>query len=194
MSAGAEDDDALAVQQRPQTERPNLELVDGRDARGHRLRWQHGDPSERPQHAEHPHHPHHILIEPEEDRWRWRRKIREDPRKLFFYRWAVGIAGLFFIALGFVTGPLPGPGGIPLVLLGLAIWASEFEWAHKLMQWFKAQLHRYRGWSAKRKVMFWIVFFVCCGLLGYLYLVVIGFPAWMPRFVHDWAARLPGVG
>ena len=46
--------------------------------------------------------------------------------------------------LGFVTGPLPGPGGIPLVLLGLAIWSSEFEWAHKLMQWFKAQLHRFR--------------------------------------------------
>ena len=56
---------------------------------------------------------------------------------------AVGFAGLFFVVLGFVTGPLPGPGGIPLVLLGLAIWASEFEWAHKLMQWFKAQLHRY---------------------------------------------------
>jgi uncharacterized protein (TIGR02611 family) len=194
MSAGAEDDDALAMRHRPQTERPNLEVVSGSDAHGHYRPWRHGDHDGHPSDPEHPHHPHHILIEPEEDRWRWRRKIRDDPRKLFFYRWAVGIAGLFFVALGFVTGPLPGPGGIPLVLLGLAIWASEFEWAHKLMQWFKAQLHRYRGWPAGRKVLFWVVFFACCALFGYLYLVVIGFPAWMPQFVHQWADRLPGVG
>ncbi len=177
MSAGAEDDDARALRPPSPAGRPNLELVSDQDAHG----------------GEHLHHPHHILIEPEEDRWKWRRKIRQDPRKLFFYRWVVGFAGLLFIALGIVTGPLPGPGGIPLVLLGLAIWASEFEWAHKLMQWFKAQLHRYRGWPARRKVVFWICFFACCGLLGYLYLLLIGFPAWMPQFMHDLADRLPGV-
>jgi uncharacterized protein (TIGR02611 family) len=187
MSAGAEDDDARVLHRSAESARPNLELVTDQDpdtAAG----THGGDPSAHPHH-----HPHHILIEPEEDRWRWRRKIRQDPRKLFFYRWAVGFAGLFFVVLGFVTGPLPGPGGIPLVLLGLAIWASEFEWAHNLMQWFKAQLHRYRGWPAKRKVLFWVCFFACCGLLGYLYLLVIGFPSWMPQIFHDLAARLPGV-
>lgn len=178
MSAGAEDD---ARSMRPETPvaRPGLELVASQETTG-------AD-------GEHPHHPHHILIEPQEDRWQWRRKIRRDPRKLFFYRWAVGFAGLVFIALGIVTGPLPGPGGIPLVLLGLAIWASEFEWAHKVMQWLKAQLHRYRGFPAKRKVLFWICFFAACGLLGYLYLLFIGFPAWMPQFMHNLADRLPGV-
>ena len=30
------------------------------------------------------------------------------------YRAAVGILGLILIALGVVSGPLPGPGGIPL--------------------------------------------------------------------------------
>ena len=126
----------------------------------------------------------HILIEPEEDRWRWRRKIRQNPRQLVFYRGAVGIAGLFFIVLGFVTGPLPGPGGIPLVLLGLAIWASEFEWAHKLMQWFKAQLHRFRGWSRPDARS-------CSGSVLRLLRAArlplparVGFPAWMPQFVH----------
>src|SRR5688500_6640611 len=74
------------------------------------------------------HHHHHILIEPEEDRWRWRRKSMEDKRKLAVYRVAVGILGLLLIALGFVSGPIPGPGGIPLILLGLAVWASEIEW------------------------------------------------------------------
>src|SRR3712207_3839953 len=80
------------------------------------------------------HHDHHVLIDVDEDRFAWRRKIRADPRKLIVYRMAVALGGLLLVALGFLTGPLPGPGGIPLVLLGLAVWSSEFEWADKLMQ------------------------------------------------------------
>ena len=110
------------------------------------------------------HQHHHILIEPEEDRWRWRRKIRQDKRKLAVYRAAVGLLGLILVALGFVSGPIPGPGGIPLILLGLAVWSSEFEWAHQLMQWFKAQLHRYRTWSSGKKILFWVAFFGFCGV------------------------------
>ena len=66
-------------------------------------------------HPQHEHHHHHILIEPEEDRWRWRRKIRQDKRKLAVYRIAVALLGLVLVALGFVSGPIPGPGGIPLI-------------------------------------------------------------------------------
>ncbi len=121
-------------------------------------------PPERRARQEHEHH--HVLIEPEEDRWAWRRRIRQNPRRLAVYRVAVAFAGSVMIALGCLTGPLPGPGGIPLVLLGLAIWASEFEWAHKVMQWFKGQLKRYKGWTPVQKVVFWLVFFLVCGSLG----------------------------
>ncbi len=95
-----------------------------------------------------------VLIEPDEDRWRWRRKIRGNPHQLRIYRSLVALAGLLLVCLGFVSGPIPGPGGIPLVLLGLAIWSSEFEWAHQLMMWFKAQLHRYHQWSPHWKIAF----------------------------------------
>ena len=61
-----------------------------------------------------------------------------EPAQARLYRIAVAIAGLLLVCLGFVSGPIPGPGGIPLVLLGLAIWSSEFEWANRLMGWFKA--------------------------------------------------------
>ena len=148
--------------------------------------------------SEHPHHPddhhhHHILIEPEEDRWRWRRKIRQDKRKLVVYRAVVGILGLILVALGVVSAPVPGPGGIPLVLLGLAVWSSEFEWAHQLMLWFKKQLHRYRTWSTPTKVLFWVAFFACCGLLGYCYLLALGIPGWLPGSVDVVLQRLPGL-
>jgi len=141
----------------------------------------------------HEHHLHHILIEPEEDCWRWRRKIREDQRKLVVYRFAVGFLGLILIVLGFIIAPLPGPGGTPLILLGLAVWSSEFEWAHQLMQWFKAKLRRYRTWSVAKKGLFWVTFFSCCGLLGYIYLVITGIPGWLPESVNVLLQRLPGL-
>jgi uncharacterized protein (TIGR02611 family) len=140
----------------------------------------------------HEHH-HHLLIEPEEDRWRWRRKIREDKRKLVVYRIAVGVLGLILMVVGIVSGPLPGPGGIPLVLLGLAVWSSEFEWAHQVMTWFKKQLHRYRTWSASTKTLFWVAFFSCCGLIGYAYMLALGIPGWLPASAHLLLQRLPGL-
>src|SRR5215213_5640697 len=139
------------------------------------------------------HHDHHVLIEPDEDRWRWRRKIREDKRKLAVYRIAVGLLGLILVVLGAIIAPLPGPGGAPLILLGLAVWSSEFEWAQQLMQWLKAKLHRYRTWSGAKKGLIWVAFFSCCGLLGYVYLVITGIPAWPPESVNVLLQRLPGL-
>ena len=136
---------------------------------------------------------HSVLIEPEEDRWRWRRRIRQNPRQLAVYRVGVALAGLFFVCLGFVSGPIPGPGGIPLVLLGLAIWSSEFEWANRLMGWFKVQLKRYQAWSLRRRVLFWVAFFAVCGSIGYSYMFILGVPGWLPGFVETTLLRLPGL-
>jgi len=140
-------------------------------------------------------HPeHHVLRESAvEDRWRWRAKIRQNPLQLRCYRLLVAFLGLFFVALGFVSGPLPGPGGIPLVLLGLAIWSSEFIWAQHLMAWVKRQLHQFRGWSRRKQALAWCVFFGCCGLLGYSYLLVLGAPTWMPSQAQAVLGKLPGV-
>ena len=148
--------------------------------------------------TEHHHHrphlgDHHVLVDRTEDRWEWRRKIRADPHKLRFYRIGVAIAGLLLILLGAASGPLPGPGGIPLVLLGLAVWASEFEWAHRLMQWFKRLLQRFRTWSRPRQVVAWVIFFAVIGAFAYGYLLVIGMPVWLPHTVVGWLQHLPGL-
>lgn len=128
-----------------------------------------------------------------EDRWAWRRKIRADPRKARVYRVLVAILGLLLVLSGAVTGPLPGPGGIPLVLLGLAVWASEFAWAHRVTQWLKRQLHRLRAWSRPQQVLAWLIFFGCLGALGYADLAVLGVPTWLPAGVTDWLRQLPGI-
>jgi uncharacterized protein (TIGR02611 family) len=138
-------------------------------------------------------HHHHVLIDAEEDRWAWRRRIRQNPHQLRIYRVAVGFAGLLLICLGLVTGPLPGPGGIPLVLLGLAIWSSEFEWAYRLRQRFKAEIKKFRGWPTGKKVAFWVVFFAVCASFGYTYLLVLGPPFWVPDVGANLLEHLPGV-
>ena len=92
-----------------------------------------------------------------------------------------------------MTGPLPGPGGIPIVLLGIAVWSSEFEWAQRLMYWFKAQLKRYLAWPLSHRLLFWALFGVCCASLGYLFLLTFGVPFWVPEFAAQFLRRLPGV-
>lgn len=139
------------------------------------------------------HGSHHILRDSPEDRWRWRARIRQSPHQLRVYRFGVGIVGTLLVVLGFVTGPLPGPGGIPLVLLGLAVMASEFVWAERLMAVFKAHLQRFRSWSRARQTAAFVVFIACCGLVGYGYLLTLGPPDWLPGPVEGVLARLPGL-
>jgi uncharacterized protein (TIGR02611 family) len=134
-----------------------------------------------------------LTPQPRHDRWHWRRKIRSKPRQLRVYRVVVAIAGLLLIALGLVTGPIPGPGGIPLILLGLATWASEFAWAHRLMHWFKIQLHRFQQWTRWQQVGFWVVFVSFCGLCGYSFMVVTGVPTWVPTSAEVLLRQLPGL-
>ncbi len=135
----------------------------------------------------------HGVRMPHEDRWHWRRKVRANPHQHRIYRVVVAAVGLVIIAFGLVTGPLPGPGGIPLVLLGLAILASEFVWAHRLMGLFKVQLHRYQGWTRLQQTGFWVAFLAACGLCGYVFMVVMGVPTWVPSSADQLLERLPGI-
>ncbi len=45
------------------------------------------------------------------------------------------IVGLLFVIASGLTGWLPGPGGIPLFLIGIAILATEFAWAKRVRDW-----------------------------------------------------------
>ena len=83
MSRGVEDDES-----------PNAEVPTATLPRGSEITHR---PHSGPDGDHHDHH-HHILIEPEEDRWAWRRKIRQNTRQLAVYRVAVAVLGLLLIA------------------------------------------------------------------------------------------------
>ena len=79
------------------------------------------------------------------------------------------------------------------MLLGLAIWSSEFEWALRLMQWFKVQMHRYKVWPRRWQVLFWVALVAACGTIGYSYLLLTGVPGWLPGPLEIALLRLPGL-
>ena len=57
-------------------------------------------------------------------------------------RWLVAATvGFTFLIVGLILLVLPGP-GIPLILIGLAILASEFAWAEFLLNHTKKQMNR----------------------------------------------------
>jgi uncharacterized protein (TIGR02611 family) len=132
------------------------------------------------------------------DRWGWRRRLRTDPRAYRIYRIVVGVVGTLLVLLGASTGWLPGPGGIPLTLLGLAVLASEFFWAHRLLGWARERAHEFAGWT--RTLPRWArVLGAAATFVGVASVIVLGLlvgfgvPAWVPDDVTAWLVRLPGV-
>jgi len=137
-----------------------------------------------------------ITLDAADDDWEWRRKIRATPHLLLIYRIVVGVVGLFFVVLGLILVPLPGPGWL-VVFLGLAIWASEFEWAQRLLHLVKGMVHGWAVWLQPQPwwvkglallltlagiaVLFWVLFWIS------------GVPGFFPDGVEEWVKRLPGL-
>ena len=61
----------------------------------------------------------------------FRDRVRSKPGLGLAWRGGVFVLGLVCIAAGFALVVLPGPLTIPPIVLGLWIWSTEFEWAHK---------------------------------------------------------------
>lgn len=70
-----------------------------------------------------------------------RARLRRNPATRHPYRIAVFVAGLLCVVAGIALAALPGPLTIPPVLLGLWIWSTEFAWAERFFESFKAKAH-----------------------------------------------------
>jgi len=62
------------------------------------------------------------------------------------------VGTIFLLGAG-LTGWLPGPGGIPLFLIGIAILATEFVWAERLQDYALQKLKLASVWYKKHRVL-----------------------------------------
>ncbi len=99
------------------------------------------------------------------------------------YRIAVGLLGTAVVVIGFILIPLPGPGWL-IVFAGLAILATEFVWAERLLNFARTKVHGWTQWVTRQSLL-------VRGLIGltgllaiagafWAYDVVVGLPSWVP--------------
>jgi len=118
-------------------------------------------------------------------RWaRWRDGLRERPLANLGYRIAVGVVGTAILLVGAVTIPYPGPGWA-IVFLGLAILASEFRFARKVLRDVRDRYDKVMAWFGRQHVA---VKGVSAGFTGVVVIVTL----WLLGAV-GWAAGLVGL-
>ncbi|WP_292119913.1 hypothetical protein [Brevundimonas sp.] len=66
-------------------------------------------------------------------------------------RWAMMAGGVFVILLGMLIAPLPGPGGIPVIAVGLMLILKSSFWAKR--QFIRAQYARPKWVYPFRRLM-----------------------------------------
>ena len=63
----------------------------------------------------------------------------------FLRRFGTDIAGYTCLLLVVLLGPLPGPGGIPLLLAGLGLLSIHNSWARRLLEYVKRHSESFRA-------------------------------------------------
>jgi hypothetical protein len=139
-----------------------------------------------------------VTSDAREDRWEWRRKVRANPRTHRVYRIGVGVLGAILLIAAPLTGWLPGPGGIPLLIAGLAVLASEFAWAQHVLHRVKTWAQHLAAWTGKQpawlKFLGTVLLFAGVVVVIWLYLAVLGVPGWLPDTWESFLQTLPLLG
>jgi uncharacterized protein (TIGR02611 family) len=85
-------------------------------------------------------------------RWaRWRERVRERPVADLMYRSAIAALGVAVLAVGILAIPYPGPGWA-IVFAGLAILATEFEIAKRILKWVRVRYDAVMAWFARQHI------------------------------------------
>jgi uncharacterized protein (TIGR02611 family) len=138
-----------------------------------------------------------ILVDAHEDRWAWRARIKSKPTTRRLYRTAVGVVGVTIVLLGIVALPAPGPGWA-IIFVGLAVLASEFERAQRLLDFAKKHVHRWTTWITRQhlavRVLVGLAILALVLGIFWAYFAVVGVPGWLPDVAEDPLRRLvPGL-
>ena len=99
------------------------------------------------------------------------------------YRVVVGLLGGAIVVLGIILIPLPGPGWL-IVFAGLAVLATEFVWADRLLQYGRRRLHGWTQWVTHQSLLvrglIALAGLLCVAAAIWAYDVVLGLPSWVP--------------
>jgi uncharacterized protein (TIGR02611 family) len=130
-----------------------------------------------------------------DDDWAWRRKIRSRPKSYLIYRIVVGVVGSLVTIGGLVLIPAPGPGWL-IVFLGLAILASEFEWANRLLSYARDQVGRWTDWAGRQplviRLLLGLATFVLLVAIFWVMVRVFGVPGFVPdSWLPSWSGLQP---
>lgn len=99
--------------------------------------------------------------------------------------WQVGVfvVGLATIGAGIAMLVLPGPGWVA-IFAGLAIWATEFAWAHLVLRWTKRKVSEAAQKALDPKVRRRNIILTSVGLV--IAGALIGFYVWKYGIVLPW--------
>ena len=127
--------------------------------------------------------------------WAWRRRVRADPHLYPFYRVLVAVVGSLVTLIGIIAIPAPGPGWA-LVFIGLAILASEFTWAKRLLAFARREVGRWTSWAARQgwpvRVLLGLVSLAFLVAVFWIYLRLAGVPGFVPdAWVPSWTGLHP---
>lgn len=129
-----------------------------------------------------------LLLDAHEDRWVWRARIKSKASTRRLYRTVVGVVGVAIVLLGIVLLPAPGPGWA-IIFVGLAVLASEFEWAQRLLDFAKKHVHRWTTWIARQHLVVRLLvgLAILALVLGifWAYFAVVGVPGWLPDIAEE---------
>jgi uncharacterized protein (TIGR02611 family) len=119
---------------------------------------------------------------------RWRDRLRERPAAEFGYRIAVAVIGLAVLAVGILAIPYPGPGWA-IVFVGLAILATEFDWARRLLAYTRKRYDKVMAWFRRQRL--WVqamgAAFTAAIVVATLWLLgAVGWSAELVGLEHEW--------
>ncbi|WNG89769.1 TIGR02611 family protein [Mycobacterium sp. ITM-2016-00317] len=127
---------------------------------------------------------------------RWRDRLRQRRALDLAYRIAVGIVGLLVLVVGILAIPYPGPGWA-IVFLGLAILATEFEWAHRLLRYVRKRYDAVMDWFKEQGL--WVqalgALLTFAVVVGTLWLLgALAFVGGLFGIEHSWLDSPIGIG
>ena len=107
----------------------------------------------------------------------WLDGIRSTRTGALTLKIVIGLIGTVMVAGGLIMVPFPGPGWL-VVFAGLAVLATEFHWAHKLLEFGKQTLRAWTEWYKRQgwtlRILVLVVTVAAAAVIVYFGLLTLG--------------------